>query len=86
VFLQVADIYCTGIGPVVLACPKAIDFGRVPLLDHEEKTIVLMNESLIAAHFTCCLVLVYYTSCNYLKVKNNRVRRSVHLFLFIPSP
>jgi len=58
--LQPVQIICIGEGPVVHITPADIDWGQIPVLVDDSKTLKLSNESLIPAHFTTSLVLIIF--------------------------
>ncbi|XP_074644164.1 hydrocephalus-inducing protein homolog [Tubulanus polymorphus] len=52
-------ISCIGEGPVVHITPENLDWGVIPVLADTPQTIVLSNESLIAAKFTAHMLRPY---------------------------
>lgn len=50
------EVHCFGEGPVVHVTPLEIDWGNIPVLADIDRSLLLSNESLIPAHFTCSMV------------------------------
>nr|XP_006823299.1 PREDICTED: hydrocephalus-inducing protein homolog [Saccoglossus kowalevskii] len=50
------QLSCVGEGPVVHVSPTDIDYGNTQVLTDISRTVILSNESLIPAHFTCQMV------------------------------
>lgn len=53
---------CVGEGPVVHVAPVELDWGQTPVLTDLSKSVILSNESLIPAPFSCAMVDIILTS------------------------
>ena len=57
----ICSVRCRGHGPLVKVSPKQLSWGVCPVLTSLEKTLTVVNQSLIPAFFTCNLVSTIYT-------------------------